>query len=81
MVKGAGDIASPGGYHHALQGPCDCIVSEFKIDTDEHHQVKCAVPCHLHTLARATGLGVSCKHACHIDLATVGLIIDRFVQS
>ena len=43
VVGGVGDVASPSkGWHHALQGPCHCILSEFKQGTAEDQQVSLA---------------------------------------
>ena len=40
IVSGIGQVTSPHkGWHHALQGSCDCILSEFKPGLDEDQQV------------------------------------------
>ncbi len=38
-MSGTGDSTSPGGIHHALQAPCDCILSDFPDGSDELQQV------------------------------------------
>ncbi|KAL0028399.1 hypothetical protein WJX77_003852 [Trebouxia sp. C0004] len=53
LVSGVGDSTSPGGVHHALQAPCNCILSDFPVGSDELQQV--------HRLARRLRVPVKDK--------------------
>ncbi|KAL0040637.1 hypothetical protein WJX79_000270 [Trebouxia sp. C0005] len=53
LVSGVGDSTSPGGVHHAIQAPCDCILSDFPDGSDELQQV--------HRLARRLRVPVKGK--------------------
>ena len=43
-MNGFGDSTSPRGVHHALQGACHCIISDFQDGSDELQQVTLHVP-------------------------------------
>ncbi|KAA6421927.1 MAG: hypothetical protein FRX49_08246 [Trebouxia sp. A1-2] len=53
LVSWVGDSTSPGGVHHAIQAPCDCILSDFPDGSDELQQV--------HRLARRLRVPVKGK--------------------